>query len=246
MATEPALAAAPAAAAPAEGTALSAPAVDDKAGADAAKVAADAKAAESKAAADAKTATDAKAAEAAKAEEAKKAEAKAAADKAEAAKPLTLKLPDGIKLEDLGALEPLAKELGLDSPKTQKVVEHFLALDKARSEKESAGINALHAEWKAALKADPTYGGDKFEGSKKAARKLLTKYGDKELTDLLESNPIGDHPALFRLIAKLGHAMAEDTVAGPGTQSPAAKPPVVDPAQARLRAIYPSMFPKES
>jgi colicin import membrane protein len=187
---------------------------------DAAKVAAD-KAAADKVTADAKAKTEA--------------DAKAAAAKFE------VKLPEGIKLEDLGALEPLAKEVGLDSAKAQKVVDHFLKLNADIQAKQVAAQDAVHAEWKKALKSDKDFGGAAFDASRANALKAVSKYGDAELNTFLSSNAVGDHPGLFRMLARIGKAMAEDSVAG--TSSNGVKPP--EPKTLAQR-FYPGMPSKES
>ncbi|MFA5943185.1 MAG: hypothetical protein WC876_01825 [Candidatus Thermoplasmatota archaeon] len=188
---------------------------------DAAKVAAD-KAAADKVTADAKAKTEADA-------------------KAAAAAKFEVKLPEGIKLEDLGALEPLAKEVGLDSAKAQKVVDHFLAIDKARQEKQTAELDAVHADWKKQLRADKDFGGAAFEASRANALKAVSKYGDADLNSFLSGNAVGDHPGLFRMLARIGKAMAEDSVAG--TSSNGVKPP---PEKTLAERMFPDMFPKES
>lgn len=164
--------------------------------------------------------------------------------KADAAKAdLDLKLPEGWDSKDplLGSFKATAKELGLDSPKAQKLFDLYAGAQKAANEKAAADLDAQFKGWKDAAKGDKEFGGKEFDGSLKAARKALASYGTPELAKFLDETGLGDHPELIRAFVRVGKAMAEDSVAG----TKAAPANGAGDEAAFLKALYPNTkFPQ--
>lgn len=135
-------------------------------------------------------------------------------------------------MAELGDFVPIAAELGLDSAKSQKVLDTFLALDVARTERRDKA-------WVEALKVDKEYGGVGFEASLATAKRALAKYGNGQATlDALDETGAGNHPEMMRLLYRIGKAMAEDSVAGTAGNGVSAP----SPEEAKQRAMFPTQF----
>lgn len=150
-----------------------------------------------------------------------------------------LKLPDGFK-GDPAVVEKtaaIARELGLSQEHAQKFLDRRI---QDHAEVEQAAIDATlksHApggavwdkqveEWNAAALADPDIGANKpeqLEASVKLAKQVVAKFGDKDSIEFLEKNPIGSHPALVRLLVRIGKASSEGSLVVPGSQDPIQK-----------------------
>ena len=159
--------------------------------------------------------------------------------------------PEGVELDDaskegLAAFGETAKGMNLSQDQYQGLIEY----DNERMlQKAGADVDAYQGRidgWSAEIMADKELGGDDLKETLRIAVLAQDVYGSKELGELFqppsEGNPnglgIGSHPAIVKLFNRIGRAMDEDTlVEGEGTT------PLSD--DARLRRMYPSMFPKE-
>ena len=139
-------------------------------------------------------------------------------------------VPDGMTL-DAGLVEaftPLARELGLDQDKAQKLVtlyaEQTAAKVKAAEAAQLTAVKDQRAAWVAEFKASPTWKEDAT-----FARRAVEQIGDDAAKGLLMGSWLGDHPVMLRFLAKVGRALAEDGAGGgsPGAAGGAGKP---DPA----------------
>lgn len=152
---------------------------------------------------------------------------------------LELKLPEGMTLDDatLASYKATAKELGLDSPKAQKLLEFQNGITAAAEKARAESYAKMEAEWTAALKSDPEIGGPAYEASEKNARLAVQKFGGQPLEQLLVAAGLANHPTLVKTFARIGKAMSDDSVAG--SSSTGAAPS----AEADLAALFPTMFP---
>jgi hypothetical protein len=153
---------------------------------------------------------------------------------------LEVKFPEGFAADDalVGKFKPLAQELGLDSPKAQKLVDLFVEAQTAAAQKAEAEVERQHKVWTESLKADKEFGGAEFDASVQVARKAMVKFASPELRTFLEETGLGNHPELVRFAYRIGKSIAEDSVAGTtgaGTQTPQ------NSDAALHRALYPSM-----
>lgn len=217
-------------------------AAGDKAAAD--KAAAD-KAAADKAAADAAAAGN-ETPEQKAAREKADADKKAADEKAAAAAgnvvpdKYDLKLPDKSNI-DKAVVErtaAIARELGLSQERAQKMldfqVQELAAIEdatiKATLEAHQPGGAVWEKqveEWNAKALADPDIGGNKpeqLQASVKLAKQVVAKFGDKESIEFLEKNPLGSHPALIRLLYRIGKASSEGSLVLASAQDTSKKP----------------------
>lgn len=153
---------------------------------------------------------------------------------------LSFKLPEGVQLDEagLGKFREFAKSAGLTSEQAEKV----LALTHAANVEAQKAAADAHSkritEWETALKADKELGGAAFEATKAAAQKAIVKFGSDALKELFESTALGSHPEMVRFVARVGKAMAEDSIAG----TSGAPAPTGDDLLRKLYPNSPQMF----
>ncbi len=149
---------------------------------------------------------------------------------------LALKLPEGMESGPLlEGFKALAKDVGLDGPKAQKVVDLFVA----ETQRADAAFTQLQAKWKAELAADPELGGANLPATQALSKKALARFGGEALATVLSDSGLGDHPVVVRAFAAIGKSLKEDSVATPGGP---VTTPVVPDEEARHRIMFPTMF----
>lgn len=140
-------------------------------------------------------------------------------------------LPEGVELDAaaLDEIKAVAKELNLPQEQAQKLVDLRAKDQKAGAER----FENARKEWADQTMADPEIGGDKWNESKAAASRALQAFGSKELTELLNSSGLGNHPVVVKTFVRIGKAVSEDgkVVTGGTATGP------TDPA----KTFYPGM-----
>lgn len=160
-------------------------------------------------------------------------------------KDIEVKLPDGVDAGFVEAFKPVFKELGLDSAKAQKLVDHFLKQDSERASERAAAAQRQAEEQRVAqskqflesLRTDKEFGGAAFQENVTAAKKALVAFGSKELSGLFQKLGVENHPLLVKAFAKVGKAIGEDSIAGRN-----GAPPVKQTDEDLHRKLYPTMF----
>jgi hypothetical protein len=138
------------------------------------------------------------------------------------------KLPDTFKVDApvMGEFKTLAKELGLTQEAAQKLVDMQAKLQTgnatAFTETLQAHVEKTASEWATAAKADPEYGGAKFDENVAVAKQALDTFGTPELKALLKESRLGNHPEVIRFMFKAGKSISQDGFV-PGRASSAAK-----------------------
>lgn len=139
---------------------------------------------------------------------------------------LELKAPEGFK--DTAAVEgikALATELGLDSPKAQKVLEKFAGWQAAQAKAAEETFAQQEKAWVEALQKDPELGGAKHAkpgeqpallspAAQRDVGRAVQHFKAQGAMRLLHSAGLGNHPELVRLMASIGRSLREDSVAG--------------------------------
>ena len=155
----------------------------------------------------------------------KKAEPQGAPEKYEA-----WKLPEGVTLADgvNEAFTDMARKAGLNQKDAQSQLERLVT---AHQEQTQALLRKQVDGWGEQLVKDPEIGGDKLESeTMPAVARALTAYdSDGSLRELLLSG-LGTHPALVRVLAKVGRAVGETTELVTGQRSA--------PAVGTAKALY--------
>ena len=155
-------------------------------------------------------------------------------------------LPDGVTVdaEVLGALSPVAKEIGLSDVAMSKLAgvynEKILPHLQSRVQQDiDSQTMALGKEWDAEARLEieggkdkdgkaiepakgedgqPVYDGKSFAEVRQAAAKALDRFAGPELREFLETSKLGNHPALVRAFYRIGRAIKEDGFERGGTE----------------------------
>jgi hypothetical protein len=141
---------------------------------------------------------------------------KPAAEKPVVPEKYDLKLSEGSMLsaEDLERISSHAREKGL----TQEQAAERLSVEEASAKKgaeayEKRQEEVLAAEkqrWIDAGMADAEIGGDKYQESAELAKRVVEKFGTKELREGLDKSGLGNYHEFVKLMSRIGRAMDSD------------------------------------
>lgn len=136
-------------------------------------------------------------------------------------------LPDTYKLDEgaLTTFKELAKAKGMTQEEAQKTLDVFANHFKSQVDQNVAAFLETSKEWADQTRADKDFGGPKFAESQAAVGRVMERFADGEFVDILNASQLGNHPAVFRFLAKIGATISErplDTSHG-GDTSPSAK-----------------------
>lgn len=128
----------------------------------------------------------------------------------------------------LEAWAKTARELDLDNDQAQKVLD---ALTPEIVRQQSESLAHTHKVWVESTQADKEIGGENFKEAQRLAKKVLSddRIATPALRELL-NGPLGDHPELVRVFARVGRALDDDLVVTPGRGG---EDPTSDSAMAR-------------
>lgn len=131
----------------------------------------------------------------------------------EAATVLKVNVPDGFTADPkfVESVAGWAKESGVKQEALDKLVTQYAAQRASEAKSLEASMVKQSDEWMTELKADKDVGGDKFPTSAAHARAAVLKFGGPRAVEVFSHPAIGNHPVLFRMMAAIGAAMAEDT-----------------------------------
>lgn len=120
--------------------------------------------------------------------------------------------------EMTAALEPVARELGLNNEQAQKLVDIYGKdiLPKIEARQQENWAKQTEA-WANEVKTDKEIGGDAFVANVGLAQKALDTFAPAGLREYLETTGLGNHPDLVRCFVKVGKAMSEDSMIMPNT-----------------------------
>lgn len=123
-----------------------------------------------------------------------------------------LKIPEGsiLKPEQVDELSAFAKEHKLHPDVAQKVLERESASVLSFAQAQQDQMKNAVAGWLDLTKKDKDFGGEKWAENATYAKQVIQKFGDEDLKKALDETGLGNHPALFRLAARIGKSMAND------------------------------------
>lgn len=129
------------------------------------------------------------------------------------------KMPEGVELDVAAADEfkGIAAELKLPAESAQKVVDLYAKLQAKQAESFANQVQA----WGDEVKADKEIGGDKLAENLAVAKKAVDAFGGDEIRSLLDSTGMGNHPAVVRMMVKIGKAISEDGFVKGAPKNPA-------------------------
>lgn len=133
-------------------------------------------------------------------------------------------LPEGMELDEkaMEQFVPIAKELDLSQEQAQKLVTLYSNQIKAQVDMQEETYSTIRNDWVKEVKADKEIGGEKFNENVATAREAVKTFGSDELTDMLNTTGLGDHPAVVKFFYKVGKAMKDDSIVH-GGRAPAAR-----------------------
>jgi hypothetical protein len=166
--------------------------------------------------------------------------AEKAAEKAPAGD-VEVKWADGLNIDakSTDSFKSLAKELGLDSPKAQKLADLYANVAKENVVAQQAALEAQQKQWVEAVRKDPAIAGandGEFKANLNMARNAVRFAGGEALAKELDATGLGDNPVLIKAFVKIGKALKEDDVQSSGRAN------TQDTPEALHRALYPTMF----
>ena len=121
--------------------------------------------------------------------------------------------PEGVELyaDVVTDFKAVAKELNLSQNAAQKLVDTLgPKIAKQQQEQMAKVVESAHTQWAEAAKADPEYGGAKFEENLAFAKQALSAYGTPEFSKLLKDSGLGNHPEVIRFCVRAGKELAPD------------------------------------
>jgi hypothetical protein len=120
------------------------------------------------------------------------------------------KLPEGFALEgeEFEKVSSMLKGMNLSQSHAQELVDYFT---RRMTDEKAAGLNALAArrkEWRAAIRQRPDFANER--GLVQRGMRAVLK--DKDEKELFEDSWMSDHPALWKVFAKVGRLVGEDSL----------------------------------
>lgn len=145
-----------------------------------------------------------------------------------------LKLPQGATVDPslVERTAAIARTLGLTNEKGQQLLDGTLTeLATATAKASESAVEAYKAKlaednanggaewtrrdtaWRAQMLADPMVAGDdaKLAVLKTQGQAVIARFGGEDVTNFLEATGLGSHPAVVRLLGKIGAAMGESS-----------------------------------
>jgi len=124
-----------------------------------------------------------------------------------------------------GAYKDVAFKLGLTAEQAAGLrMYHLDSLSQQISTSEKAREDAL---LKAQTELRNEFGG-KYDGMISTAVKVVDKFGGQEVKDLMNDSGLGNHPAVIKMMSKIGSKLSEDSIANTGSSDL-----LMSPAQAK-------------
>lgn len=152
-----------------------------------------------------------------------------------------LKLAEGSKLPAAAVQEvaDFAKANKLTQEQAQAVLDHKETAVKAYADQQAQVMEEKKAGWLEAIKADKELGVLNEQGVNQAcemSKRVLQRFGEPELINVLETSGMGNYPALVRFTSRIAKAMGEDKfISGP---------PEPAPTKSAQEIMYPSLYQK--
>lgn len=123
--------------------------------------------------------------------------------------PFEVKAPEGMKVDaaELKAYSTFAKESGLSQEQASKALSYYAQLEA----KQQQAVVKQADVWYGELEKDSEIGGAKFAESQADLQKALVRFdADGQVRKLLEESYLDNHPALVKMLVRVGRGLKED------------------------------------
>ena len=127
--------------------------------------------------------------------------------------PYELEAPEGypIPADKLKSLTAHFNEIGLTREQAEKQIEYMSRQYAEFQESQKSQRSA----WISEIKGDKEFGGEKFKETVADAKRALAQFDDDgSIRGMLNETGYGDNPAIIKIFAKVGRALAEDRIIG--------------------------------
>ena len=113
---------------------------------------------------------------------------------------------------DMQGMTGLLEELGLPADKdtAQKLIDFESARQLGKLTAANTEYEDMVGRWTDQSRSDTEFGGETFDANVAIAQDALKSFGNEALVELLESNGLGNHPEVVRLLWKVGKLTQED------------------------------------
>ncbi len=120
---------------------------------------------------------------------------------------------DGILGEPaLESVMEFAKDHGLNKAQAQGILDKQEEMLGRYVEAEDNAHAAELKAWRKTVVSDPIIGGSNLDQSSENAKRVVERFGTKELENLLDTTGYGDHPEIVRILSSIGAVMANDSL----------------------------------
>jgi hypothetical protein len=132
--------------------------------------------------------------------------------KAEVPEKYELTMPEGVELDStlLDKATPVFQELGLTNDQANKLGTMFAEHQSAMHDQYINDWANQQKEWVTNLKADPDFGGSKFDANVSVAKQAIERFADDQTKQVLNETGMGNHPEFIKLFHRIGMAISED------------------------------------
>jgi len=127
-----------------------------------------------------------------------------------------VKLPEGFTVNETQSKEftDIVNDHSLSRAQmAQKLVDlqakSITELTTALSEKGKTDWDKVQTDWRKQCQQDPVIGGDKLPATEAAIGRLLDTFGDREARAAFDLTGAGNHPAIVRMLTKIGAKLNE-------------------------------------
>lgn len=134
-----------------------------------------------------------------------------------------IQLPEGVQVDEpiMNDFVNLANKHKVSKELAQELVNLQLKAQQTASEKGSKAFADLQKSWRDSVEADPDLGGPKLKAAQANIGRWLDHYADEEARKAFDLTGAGNHPAIFRALARAGAEIKEGS---PVSGSPTAPP----------------------
>jgi len=123
----------------------------------------------------------------------------------------------------LEEFKALAKKRGYSNEEAQELLNLQIQTEKANHERIQNAFDEAVTGWLEESKKDKTIGGKDFQKNVGIAVAAVEHYGGDDVKELLNSSGIGNHPAILRMLVKVGKTLQNDDIMVEGNNRPRKK-----------------------
>ena len=120
-------------------------------------------------------------------------------------------VPEGMQIDEsmLEKVNPVFKDLNLTQEQAQKLVGVYAeAVQEATEAQQTAWAETVNG-WLTELKDDKVLGGENLGENAGIAKRAIDMFGDDSLKTALDETGMGNHPALFKFMHRIGNKIVD-------------------------------------